>query len=152
MRDNSEIAAEHSTQFKFLKSGDATVIADKRRVSRIIRNLVVNAIEHCDGTDIEVEIAGNDSCVSISVRDRGQGIAVEDLSRVFGRFWRADPARQRTLGGTGLGLSISAEDAALHGGIIDVWGAPNQGAQFVLTLPRVELGEVSTVAISAGAP
>jgi two-component system sensor histidine kinase MtrB len=90
--------------------------------------------------------------VSISVRDRGQGIAVEDLSRVFGRFWRADPARQRTLGGTGLGLSISAEDAALHGGIIDVWGAPNEGAQFVLSLPRMELGEITNVAILAGAP
>jgi two-component system sensor histidine kinase MtrB len=112
----------------------------------------VNAIEHCDGTEVEIEIAGNETCVSVSVRDRGQGIAVEDLSRVFGRFWRADPARQRTLGGTGLGLSISAEDAALHGGIIDVWGAPNEGAQFVLTLPRLELGQITSVAISAGAP
>ena len=99
-----------------------------------------------------MEIAGNDSCVSISIRDHGQGIAVEDISRVFGRFWRADPARQRTLGGTGLGLSISAEDAALHGGSIEVWGAPNLGAQFVLSLPRTELGEISTAAIAAGAP
>lgn len=152
LRDNSEIAGEHSTSFRFVSFGDTVVIADERRVSRIIRNLIVNAIEHCDGTEVEVEIAGNESCVSISVRDRGQGIAVEDLSRVFGRFWRADPSRQRTLGGTGLGLSISAEDAALHGGIIDVWGAPNEGAQFVLTLPRLELGEITSVAISAGAP
>ena len=150
--DNNEIAAEHSTQFKFVSSGNVTVTADKRRVSRIIRNLIVNAIEHCDGTDVEVEIAGNETCVSVSVRDYGQGIAIDDVSRVFGRFWRADPARQRTLGGTGLGLSISAEDAALHGGIIDVWGAPNQGAQFVLTLPRLELGEISGAAILAGAP
>jgi two-component system sensor histidine kinase MtrB len=127
-------------------------MADMRRVSRIIRNLIVNAIEHCDGTDVEVKIAGNETCVSISVRDYGQGIASEDLSRVFGRFWRADPARQRTLGGTGLGLSISAEDAALHGGIIEVWGAPNRGAQFVLTLPRLELGAITNVAISVGAP
>lgn len=152
LKDNEVIAAEHSTSFEFRSSGDATVIADKRRVSRIIRNLVVNAIEHCNETKVEIEIASNESCVSISVRDYGQGIAVEDLSRVFGRFWRADPARQRTLGGTGLGLSISAEDAALHGGIIDVWGAPNEGAQFVLTLPRVELGPLTRVAISAGAP
>lgn len=152
LRDNREIAAEHATSFRFISVGDTMVTADERRVSRIIRNLIVNAIEHCNGTEVEVEIAGNESCVSVSVRDRGQGIAVEDLSRVFGRFWRADPARQRTLGGTGLGLSISAEDAALHGGIIDVWGAPNEGAQFVLTLPRLELGEISSVAISAGAP
>ena len=149
--DNNEIAAEHSTKFTFVSNGDATVVADKRRVSRIVRNLIVNAIEHCDGTDVEVEIAGNESCVSVSIRDHGQGIAVEDISRVFGRFWRADPARQRTLGGTGLGLSISAEDAALHGGTIEVWGAPNEGAQFVLTLPRIELGEITKVAITAGA-
>ncbi len=152
LKDNAVIAAEHATSFEFRSSGDAIVIADKRRVSRIIRNLVVNAIEHCNETKVEIEIAANESCVSISVRDHGQGIAVEDLSRVFGRFWRADPARQRTLGGTGLGLSISAEDAALHGGIIEVWGAPNEGAQFVLTLPRVELGPLTGVAISAGAP
>lgn len=152
LRDNSEIAAEHSTAFDFMSSGDTTVVADKRRVSRIVRNLIVNAIEHCNGTQVEVEIASNNSCVSVSVRDHGQGIAIEDLSRVFGRFWRADPARQRTLGGTGLGLSISAEDAALHGGIIDVWGAPNEGAQFVLTLPRIELGAITEPAIKAGAP
>jgi two-component system sensor histidine kinase MtrB len=152
LKDNAVIASEHKTSFEFSSFGDTTVIADKRRVSRIIRNLVVNAIEHCNETKVEIEITSNDSCVSISVRDRGQGIAVEDLSRVFGRFWRADPARQRTLGGTGLGLSISAEDAALHGGIIEVWGAPNEGAQFVLTLPRVELGAITKVAISAGAP
>lgn len=152
LRDNSQIAIEHGTSFDFSSTGDSIVKADQRRVSRIIRNLIVNAIEHCDGTQVEVEIASNESCVSVSVRDHGQGIAVEDLARVFGRFWRADPARQRTLGGTGLGLSISAEDAALHGGIIEVWGAPDEGAQFVLTLPRIELGPISEPAITPGAP
>ena len=56
---------------------------------------------------------------------------------VFNRFWRADPARARTTGGTGLGLSISLEDAHLHGGWLQAWGEPGQGAQFRLTLPRV---------------
>jgi two-component system sensor histidine kinase MtrB len=152
LSENSQIASEHNSAFKFSTLGDTVVIADQRRVSRIIRNLVVNAIEHCDGSEIEIEITGNDSCVSISVRDFGQGIATEDLARVFGRFWRADPARQRTLGGTGLGLSISAEDAALHGGLIDVWGSPGIGAQFVLTLPRTDHGQITQVAIAAGAP
>ena len=55
---------------------------------------------------------------------------------VFNRFWRADPARARTSGGTGLGLSISLEDAHLHGGWLQAWGRPGQGAQFRLTLPR----------------
>src|ERR1700750_512015 len=51
------------------------------------------------------------------------------------RFWRADPSRARQTGGTGLGLSISLEDARLHGGWLEAWGAPGQGAQFRLTLP-----------------
>ena len=55
---------------------------------------------------------------------------------VFNRFWRADPARARTSGGTGLGLSISLEDTHLHGGWLQAWGRPGQGAQFRLTLPR----------------
>ncbi len=55
---------------------------------------------------------------------------------VFNRFWRADPARARSTGGTGLGLAISLEDAQLHGGWLQVWGAPGAGAQFRLTVPR----------------
>ena len=54
---------------------------------------------------------------------------------MFNRFWRADPSRARQTGGTGLGLSISLEDARLHGGWLESWGAQGQGAQFRLTLP-----------------
>jgi two-component system sensor histidine kinase MtrB len=59
------------------------------------------------------------------------------MARVFDRFWRADPSRQRTTGGTGLGLAISLEDAALHGGWLEVWSAPGQGSCFRLTIPRL---------------
>ena len=59
-----------------------------------------------------------------------------ETARVFDRFWRADPSRQRTTGGTGLGLAIAQEDARAHGGFIDVWSAPGQGSCFRLTLPR----------------
>ena len=55
---------------------------------------------------------------------------------VFNRFWRADPARARTSGGTGLGLAIALEDTHLHGGWLQAWGQPHEGAQFRLTLPR----------------
>lgn len=146
------IAHEHSTEFNFEGTTNALVFADQRRVSRIVRNLLVNAVEHCEGSPIQVQVATNESCVSISVRDFGQGLSAGDIPRVFGRFWRADPARPRTLGGTGLGLSISAEDAALHGGQIDVWGEPGNGAQFVLTLPRTQNEKIVQVAILAAAP
>ena len=152
LQEANHIAREHSTSFNYSGISNALVFADQRRVSRIIRNLLVNAVEHCEGSTIDVQVATNESCVSISVRDHGQGIAEADIPRVFGRFWRADPARPRTLGGTGLGLSISAEDAQLHGGKIDVWGLPGKGAQFVLSLPKTQEGKITQVAILAGAP
>jgi len=70
------------------------------------------------------------------VRDYGVGMEGEQLDRVFDRFWRADPSRQRRTGGTGLGLAISLEDAVLHDGVLEVWSEPGQGTCFRLTLPR----------------
>lgn len=109
---------------------------DRRRIERVVRNLVSNAVEHAEGTDVTVTLAWDAQAVAVGVRDHGIGLAPTELERVFDRFWRADPARARTSGGTGLGLAISLEDARLHGGRIDVWGAPGQGAHFVLTVPR----------------
>jgi two-component system sensor histidine kinase MtrB len=114
--------------------------ADVRRVERVVRNLVTNAIDHTGsqraGGDIVVLVAGDDHAASIAVRDYGIGLAPGEAAMVFNRFWRADPARARTSGGTGLGLSISLEDTHLHGGWLQAWGRPGEGAQFRLTLPR----------------
>jgi two-component system sensor histidine kinase MtrB len=114
--------------------------ADVRRVERIVRNLVTNAIDHAaaDGPDagIVIHVAADDSSAAIAVRDYGVGLAPGESSMVFNRFWRADPARARTSGGTGLGLSIALEDTHLHGGWLQAWGRPGEGAQFRLTLPR----------------
>ena len=74
--------------------------------------------------------------VAVAVRDYGVGLKPGEATRVFNRFWRADPARARTTGGTGLGLSIALEDARLHGGWLQAWGEPGGGSQFRLTLPR----------------
>ncbi len=109
---------------------------DRRRVARVVRNLVSNAVEHAEGSDVTVTVAADAQSVAVGVRDHGVGLDTAELERVFDRFWRADPARARTSGGTGLGLAISLEDARLHGGRIDVWGRPGQGAHFVLTVPR----------------
>lgn len=111
--------------------------ADPRRVERIMRNLLANAIDHSEGKAINVTIKESESAVSIGVRDFGVGLTTQQISRVFDRFWRADPSRSRERGGTGLGLSIAREDAQLHGGEIKVWGEIGQGSNFVLTLPKV---------------
>ena len=113
---------------------DAEVEA--RRVERILRNLVVNAVEHGEGRPVEIEVAGNGSAVAVTVRDHGVGLRPGEAALVFNRFWRADPARARTTGGTGLGLAISLEDARLHEGWLQAWGEPGEGSLFRLTLPR----------------
>ncbi|HEX6249753.1 MAG TPA: MtrAB system histidine kinase MtrB [Nocardioidaceae bacterium] len=112
------------------------VEVDARRVERIVRNLVSNAIDHAEGRDIEVLVAAGDDVAALAVRDHGVGLREGEAQMVFNRFWRADPARARTTGGTGLGLAISREDAHLHGGWLQAWGEPGLGAQFRLTLPR----------------
>ncbi len=109
---------------------------DARRVERIVRNLVSNAVDHAEGKDIVILVAANDQAAALAVRDHGVGLREGEAQMVFNRFWRADPARARTTGGTGLGLAISLEDAHLHGGWLQAWGEPGQGAQFRLTLPR----------------
>lgn len=109
---------------------------DTRRVERVLRNLVVNAVEHGEGGPIDILVGSDDRAASVVVRDHGIGMTTAEAERVFDRFWRADPARKRTLGGTGLGLAISLEDARLHGGTLEAWGSPGEGASFRLTLPR----------------
>ncbi|MCD4556741.1 MtrAB system histidine kinase MtrB [Schaalia sp. lx-100] len=109
--------------------------ADARRIERVLRNLLVNALEHAEKTDVMIDVACDNEAVAVRVRDYGIGMTPETAQRVFDRFYRADPARTRTTGGTGLGLSIAREDVALHGGILQAYGQPGQGASFVMTLP-----------------
>lgn len=113
-----------------------TLWCDPRRLERIIRNLVSNAIEHTNAQGVEVTIDASDTNVSIAVLDHGIGLSPEHQLRVFDRFWRADPSRQRTLGGTGLGLAIALEDAKLHGGTIQVTSVPGEGSIFTCIIPR----------------
>jgi two-component system, OmpR family, sensor histidine kinase MtrB len=108
---------------------------DPRRIERVLRNLVVNAIEHGEHRDVRVRVAVDDDAVAVTVRDYGVGLKPGESSLVFHRFWRADPARARHTGGTGLGLAIAHEDARLHGGWLQAWGEPGGGSQFRLTVP-----------------
>jgi two-component system sensor histidine kinase MtrB len=118
-----------------LPSDPVVAEVDVRRVERILRNLIGNAIEHSEGRPVLVRLAAREGAVAVTVRDHGVGLKPGEEKLVFNRFWRADPSRARQTGGTGLGLSISTEDARLHGGWLEAWGAPGQGAQFRLTVP-----------------
>ncbi len=116
---------------------------DSRRVDRILRNLIYNAIDHADGKPVELELAADEDVLAITVTDHGVGLRPGEAGLVFNRFWRADPSRQRQTGGTGLGLAISLEDARLHGGWLQASGAPGEGARFRLTLPRQHGGLIT---------
>ncbi|WP_432479368.1 MtrAB system histidine kinase MtrB [Nocardioides sp. GXQ0305] len=130
------LAAQNGVEVLVEATGPSHAEADVRRVERIVRNLVTNAIDHAESGDIVIRVAGDDHAAAIAVRDHGVGLGVGEAAMVFNRFWRADPARARTSGGTGLGLSIAMEDTHLHGGWLQAWGRPGEGAQFRLTLPR----------------
>jgi two-component system sensor histidine kinase MtrB len=131
------LADRHGNRLQLELLPDPVLVeCDPRRIDRVMRNLIANAIEHGEGREITIRVAADTDSVAIGVRDYGVGLKPGESSLVFSRFWRADPARARTIGGTGLGLSISLEDALLHGGWLEAWGAPGAGAHFRLTLPR----------------
>ncbi|SFP34132.1 two-component system, OmpR family, sensor histidine kinase MtrB [Amycolatopsis arida] len=118
-----------------LPDEQVTAEVDARRVERILRNLLANAVDHSEGEPVRLVVAANDTAVAMAVRDYGVGLRQGEAELVFNRFWRADPSRNRRTGGTGLGLAISHEDARLHGGMLEAWGEPDRGACFRLTLP-----------------
>jgi two-component system, OmpR family, sensor histidine kinase MtrB len=136
--DAQQLAERRGTKIEFRLPAEPCIAeVDRRRVERILRNLLLNAVEHGEDKDVVVTAAIDSAAVAVSVRDFGVGLAPGEEQLVFDRFWRADPARARTSGGTGLGLSIALEDARLHCGWLEAWGQPGKGSVFRLTLPRV---------------
>jgi len=117
---------------------------DARRVERILRNLIANAIDHAEHKPVRIRMAADEDTVAVTVRDYGVGLKPGEEKLVFSRFWRSDPSRVRGSGGTGLGLAISIEDARLHQGRLEAWGEPGKGACFRLTLPLVRGHKVTT--------
>jgi two-component system, OmpR family, sensor histidine kinase MtrB len=137
------MAERRGTKIEFrLPAMPCIAEVDRRRVERILRNLLLNAVEHGEDRDTVVTVATDSAAVAVSVRDFGVGLKPGEEQLVFDRFWRADPARARTSGGTGLGLAIALEDARLHGGWLEAWGVPGEGSVFRLTLPRSVGGEL----------
>lgn len=131
------LARRHGTEV-VIEQPDTPVIVDmdSRRVERILRNLVGNALDHSEGKPVVITVGYDDDAVAITVRDHGVGLRPGEAGLVFNRFWRGDQSRSRLTGGTGLGLAISLEDARLHDGWLQAWGERGRGAQFRLTLPR----------------
>lgn len=139
------LAADAGVQLDVDMPSDGVIAeVDPRRVERILRNLIANAIDHAERKSVEIRMAADEDTVAVTVRDHGVGLRPGEEKLVFSRFWRSDPSRVRRSGGTGLGLAISIEDARLHQGRLEAWGEPGKGACFRLTLPLVRGHKVTT--------
>ncbi|WP_318014247.1 HAMP domain-containing sensor histidine kinase [Geodermatophilus sp. YIM 151500] len=116
------------------------VLGDEARLRQVVGNLVTNALTHTPPTaPVTVSLdedPGDPDTVVLRVADEGPGLAPDDATRVFERFYRADTSRTRQAGGTGLGLAIVASLVAAHGGTVDLTTAEGRGATFTVRLPR----------------
>jgi two-component system sensor histidine kinase MtrB len=144
MEGAAPVAEEYGSKM-MLNAPEASVVVemDSRRIDRILRNLILNALEHGEGRPVNISVAANADAVAVTVRDHGIGMSPAEAARVFDRFWRADPARARTTGGSGLGLSIATEDTKLHNGWLQAWGNTGVGSSFRLTLPLKQGGTIT---------
>ncbi len=113
-----------------------TVDADSDKIAQVIRNLIVNAVEHAGpGGRVRVSAGGLGGGVEVAVDDDGPGIPAAQRQRVFDRFHRADASRSRRSGGSGLGLAIAKAIVEAHGGAIVASESSLGGARIAFTLP-----------------
>ena len=139
--DAQPLAGRHGVEMRaYLGSEPVIAEVDARRVERVLRNLLGNALDHAEGRPVTIRVGADEASVAVTVRDEGVGLRPGEAALVFNRFWRGDPSRSRLTGGTGLGLAISLEDVRLHHGWLQAWGARGRGAVFRMTLPRVAGG------------
>lgn len=113
----------------------ARLTGDPAALSRMIRNLVDNAVRHAN-SQIAIEVGSQNGSATLIVSDDGPGIAPAERTRVFERFVRLDSDRSRGAGGTGLGLAIVAEVVAAHRGTVTIDDRPGGGTTMIVTLPQ----------------
>ena len=130
-------AARHQVRIDVAEVPDGlTVPGNETQLVSAVANLLDNAVKYSEaGGKAEVEVRTEGASIDILVRDHGVGIPARDLSRIFERFYRVDPARSRETGGTGLGLAIVRHVATNHGGTVLVESHEGEGSTFVLRIP-----------------
>lgn len=116
-----------------LPEGEVVGEWDRSRVEQVVTNLLSNALKYGGSGPIRIELASEDACAKLAVKDQGIGIPPEDQERIFARFERAVPPRN--YGGFGLGLWISREIVLAHGGALEVESEPGNGSTFTMSLP-----------------
>jgi two-component system, OmpR family, sensor kinase len=136
---------QHSLELKVF--GEVWVQGDRARLRQVVDNLLANVRTHTPpGTSASVVVSAEDGVAVLEVADEGPGLEPALASRVFERFYRADPSRARDRGGSGLGLSIVESIVTAHGGQATATGRPGEGSTFRITLPRQAGGTAPAVA------
>lgn len=135
-----KLASQPTAAHRFvlhLPSRPVMVTVDPGRIEQVLRNLLDNAIRYSpEGGLITVALRANtDDCV-IRVTDQGIGIALEEQSRIFERFYRSADRRVRRIHGTGLGLAICREILQTHQATLSVVSTPGEGSTFIVKIPR----------------
>jgi PAS domain S-box-containing protein len=125
------------------------VMVDPDRIVQALVNLLSNAVKFApEGSTVTVTAAGTENSVTLAVSDQGEGIAPENLNRLFGKFQQVDSSSSRRTGGIGLGLAITKALVEQHGGRIDVDSEVNKGTRFSFTLPAATPEEASAVSLA----
>jgi two-component system, OmpR family, phosphate regulon sensor histidine kinase PhoR len=138
-----EVAADLSSAardkgIELLVDGDETltVRGDRRRLAQVVRNLLDNAIKFSPpGGRVDARLVRDSGSVALAVIDRGPGIPKSEREKIFQRFYQIDRSRSKARPGSGLGLAIVKHLVHLHGGSIEVEGAPGEGSRFIVRLP-----------------
>ncbi|MNP57137.1 Alkaline phosphatase synthesis sensor protein PhoR [compost metagenome] len=125
-----------------LEPDEVEITADEDLMSQVWLNLLHNAIKFTPaGGRISVAVTREGGFAAVRVSDNGPGIAEEDLSRIFERFYKADKSRTRSGGGSGLGLSIAHKILEMHGGTIAAASRPGEGTVFTVRIPAAGGGQ-----------
>ncbi|MBT9149472.1 MAG: sensor histidine kinase [Dehalococcoidia bacterium] len=135
--DLKPLASEHSVTLRLMGTDDLTARGDSVLLARVFHNLIENGVRYNrQGGEVIVNTYGEGEWVVVTVADTGTGIAGEEQSRIFDRFYRVDRSRSRHGGGAGLGLSIARHIVQLHGGQLEVQSIVGIGSTFMVKLPR----------------
>lgn len=133
------IASRQGVSIEFNRNpGNCVINGDHFQLVSAVSNLVDNAVKYSNqGGLVTVVVQPVDDLVEVQVIDKGIGIPMASLERIFERFYRVDRARGRGTGGTGLGLSIVRHVVTNHGGEVNVWSREGEGSTFILRFPSI---------------
>ena len=131
------ISEAKQINFKINKIGPIRISGDEILLKRVFSNIIDNSIKYTpNGKRIFISLEEKNGNAVVSIQDEGKGLSEENKSRIFDRFFRADPSRSRGTGGVGLGLSISKNIVELHNGTVEIKSKLGAGSTFIVSIPK----------------